>query len=1728
MTKFQPRFRPNYDRIPAAGELLVTGEGELYASPPDGSVPIPLQSVITVNSVNALNDISSALRNLKKIYRVGDNLYRWTGTTTGQISDWVLLNPAASNMLPYSVPSAVGNADRVLGLNGDESGLEWKDLPAAASDIGAAAASHTHTATDVTGGTSGQLLQSNGTNGVWTTVSIPQGTVKSVSGTAPITASTSDDAVTVGIQSYRTVPASAASSLGRILYSGNGTTANPVWLTAGSSGQVLQCNGSNSAPTWVTPNAGTLTGITAGNGISVSGSAPTLTVAHSNDAITSATRGPTAAVSGLGGSISVPSFTFDTQGHFIASNAFTITSPTAAQVAAAEFTNSTVNSTEPVTTTASRAISAHISLAFSNIRWLNANKGTSSLAIGTTGTTAAAGDTQITAATLTASTLTLTRAAENLTASIPAWNQNTTGNASTADALNFASTSIVNRQFYARKSSNQGTTTAGGVGFRALEWADIPSFAPTAVTSTTVDSSAQSRNLQEHLTQLYGNITNLSSNYQKRYASNTTASTQLAVLPQTAGNALEAKAISDFVLAPAAVTAAAAQQIWSSPVTKGAAPILLPRNTFVRHWDSAITDTSSWRTWIASLVGTGTAATAQRSLSGVVTAVPTSGPTGFAATTSAPGYFHYNSLNANTTQSYANILVISNDRRMWIGTTANITSTEFTWTEIAYGGHTHHTAGDIINLTTNGDYIMRLSGTNGATKAWTTVTIPTAGTASGNVPTLGGAASTTAGVPAVFNSSGELIAHASGALGVGAFAASQDAKKFLAAPNAAAGAPLFRTFVLEDLPNISASTILGNNTANAAAPSELSTTNVKQLLFGTAGIGSSTLPIYIDTSGNPTNITQANLRIGLFGTSAIGGTARPIYLAANGVPTAISSTVRSVYVNQATTANSPEWLQGSNTISQVLRNTAGTLAWTTNTPTAQVLVGGTTAAAEIDWTSDTQAQAGVLIRASNTTKPNWTNSAPTGQVLVGGTTVTTAPDWTSNTGTQAGGASGSATASAVLVRAAVATKPIWAYGPASGSFGQVLISGTSATATPMFTTGGSAGQVLTRNSSNNSVEWTAHPTGYPIRVFVAPASNVTNISSVSGAKIGDILIKDASTTSRTILGIATSISGYPILITSATTGVALPYEQASSTPAACLRVTGIPGFAGRLYIRTTNTDWSSQANQTTHYAGNQVGDYVTSNAACSYAVFGIAAGSFPSGTLARIVISSATAAGIAEIVPFIGATTNSAGTGISISDGAVSINYATAATWTGAHIFSSTVALNNAVTTGVSGTINNTHIRSLASYRLSANRNNDDVTTDYNTWFGARTVSANTGQYNVGLGDRVGNALTSGTGNTLVGSAAGTALNTSNYNTAVGYRALSNCSSGSYNSALGSYTGYSLTTSAYNTFLGHNAGYSLTTSAYNTFLGYNAGYSASTGDGNNVAVGNSALYNQTTAQYNTAVGVNAGRYISTGTTTRSTGNFNLYLGHTARASNNGINNEIVIGAGAIGKGSNTVVLGVSAANDIVLGSGATTPTAATATTYLYGSLIFNDGVAATTTNRFLIGSDSSAGRLSWTNAATFRTAIGASNVMPYTVPSVSGNGGRVLGLDNTASGLEWKDLPTGGSVSTVDVVAAGKGVDHLNPYNFVLVLKGDTRSTVYVISGTAATMQLITNKSEITGTYSSSPNVTKYIFTGTTSEDMKLWITNRSINLSDVSLTALSNGLYKVINTDGSGGGSSS
>ena len=72
-----------------------------------------------------------------------------------------------------------------------------------------------------------------------------------------------------------------------------------------------------------------------------------------------------------------------------------------------------------------------------------------------------------------------------------------------------------------------------------------------------------------------------------------------------------------------------------------------------------------------------------------------------------------------------------------------------------------------------------------------------------------------------------------------------------------------------------------------------------------------------------------------------------------------------------------------------------------------------------------------------------------------------------------------------------------------------------------------------------------------------------------------------------------------------------------------------------------------------------------------------------------------------------------------------------------------------------------------------------------------------------------------------------------------------------------------------------------------------------------------SLFSNTTGNNNTANGYQAGRYMADGSTANETSYNSVYLGANTKANADGDTNEIVIGYGAIGQGSNTIMLGNS-------------------------------------------------------------------------------------------------------------------------------------------------------------------------------------------------------------------------
>jgi hypothetical protein len=128
----------------------------------------------------------------------------------------------------------------------------------------------------------------------------------------------------------------------------------------------------------------------------------------------------------------------------------------------------------------------------------------------------------------------------------------------------------------------------------------------------------------------------------------------------------------------------------------------------------------------------------------------------------------------------------------------------------------------------------------------------------------------------------------------------------------------------------------------------------------------------------------------------------------------------------------------------------------------------------------------------------------------------------------------------------------------------------------------------------------------------------------------------------------------------------------------------------------------------------------------------------------------------------------------------------------------------------------------------------------------------------------------------------------------------------SYNSAFGYYALHSVTKGFSNMGIGGRALEDLTEGASNTAVGLSALANVVTG-GNNTGIGNGALLYQTT--YNaTAIGKDAGAKTAAAANVTSATS-SIFIGYQAYASADGNTNEIVIGSGAAGHGTNTATWG---------------------------------------------------------------------------------------------------------------------------------------------------------------------------------------------------------------------------
>lgn len=212
-----------------------------------------------------------------------------------------------------------------------------------------------------------------------------------------------------------------------------------------------------------------------------------------------------------------------------------------------------------------------------------------------------------------------------------------------------------------------------------------------------------------------------------------------------------------------------------------------------------------------------------------------------------------------------------------------------------------------------------------------------------------------------------------------------------------------------------------------------------------------------------------------------------------------------------------------------------------------------------------------------------------------------------------------------------------------------------------------------------------------------------------------------------------------------------------------------------------------------------------------------------------------------------------------------------------------------------------------------------NTTGSSNCGIGVNTLMTNTtGAWNTAFGNLALEYNTTGGSNTAVGLYSLTTNTIGNNNVSIGAQALQNATTASYNTAVGQGAMMAITTGGYNAIVGQGAMSDATTGVNNAGIG-NSVLTGTLGN-SNAAVGFAALANTGASNQCVGIGEYAGRYIADGSTYNNAVNKGVYLGWKAMASATGQTNEIVIGSSAIGKGSNTAVIGDTNVTDIYAGS----------------------------------------------------------------------------------------------------------------------------------------------------------------------------------------------------------------
>ena len=329
--------------------------------------------------------------------------------------------------------------------------------------------------------------------------------------------------------------------------------------------------------------------------------------------------------------------------------------------------------------------------------------------------------------------------------------------------------------------------------------------------------------------------------------------------------------------------------------------------------------------------------------------------------------------------------------------------------------------------------------------------------------------------------------------------------------------------------------------------------------------------------------------------------------------------------------------------------------------------------------------------------------------------------------------------------------------------------------------------------------------------------------------------------------------------------------------------------------------------------------------------------------------------------------------------------------------------------------------------------------------------------------------------------------------------------------------------------------------AKNCALGLSALTNLTLGSGN-IGIGYQSLFwlTGTGQNDNTVIGTNAARYYSTGTDQLTQSSQGVYIGSDTRASANNISNEIAMGYGVVGGGSNTITLGNSsidtfripglgntnghvltystaddgfilaagggggggtiggtiAITELAVGDATDSIDGSSKLTFTYVSggagydkLRIGDG--STGSNQVLLdintlGTGSSRGRLTLSDAGTFRGYLG-----------ITGGDEEVTLLSNDNLILDCNGDGNGGDVIIATQSVSDVGIGTTTPQSKLQVNGGiqmGTDGAAANLSAKAGTLRY--REDEVAGAGNSNSYVQMYMRTGTSTYDWTTIIRN--------------------------------